>query len=343
MANCRRAELDIPVAKNFKAAPIMPLEIGMLFCRVAKEVRVQREWAGYLREYYAMTRGPLKESLVPSKLFAFHDRCVKLLMTPSQIKKRLICLKRFSRWLSLRNDWPDTLSAVKLQDFKLNRRSFYRRFLSREEWEWLKKSLTLPEDYAPMVALPKTERIWKDPHQRFLIYSTAIQTGYRRSEMMALRWRDLTINGPDDCTLSLDGIETKNGKHARQYLTYELACQLKVFGAGKSMDDPIFPGLTHRAAEMFHEDLFRARKLWQSENPGVTDRSFLSPIDDKNRRLHFHSLRHTCGAWLALNGENVKDVQEVMRHSCITLTMNQYDHLFPGRSKRAVLNGFQKM
>ena len=48
--------------------------------------------------------------------------------------------------------------------------------------------------------------------------------------------------------------------------------------------------------------------------------------------LVFHSLRHTCGTWLALAGEAPKTIQEVMRHKDITLTMDTYGHLFPGQT-----------
>jgi hypothetical protein len=50
----------------------------------------------------------------------------------------------------------------------------------------------------------------------------------------------------------------------------------------------------------------------------------------------FHSLRHTCGAWLATNGAHPKAVQSVMRHSTITLTMDTYGHLFPGQDAATV-------
>ena len=52
--------------------------------------------------------------------------------------------------------------------------------------------------------------------------------------------------------------------------------------------------------------------------------------------LDFHSLRHTCGAWLAMTGARPKAVQAVMRHSTITLTMDTYGHLFPGQEAETV-------
>ena len=50
----------------------------------------------------------------------------------------------------------------------------------------------------------------------------------------------------------------------------------------------------------------------------------------------FHSLRHTCGAWLAMTGVHPKVVQTVMRHQSITLTMDTYGHRFPGQEADAV-------
>jgi hypothetical protein len=52
--------------------------------------------------------------------------------------------------------------------------------------------------------------------------------------------------------------------------------------------------------------------------------------------LDFHSLRHTCGAWLAMTGAHPKAIQTVMRHSAITLTMDTYGHLFPGQEAETV-------
>ena len=60
------------------------------------------------------------------------------------------------------------------------------------------------------------------------------------------------------------------------------------------------------------------------------------PSTTTARVLDFHSLRHTCGAWLAMAGVHPKVVQPVMRHSSITLTMDTYGHLFPGQEADAV-------
>ncbi|XAM00058.1 tyrosine-type recombinase/integrase [Phycisphaeraceae bacterium D3-23] len=58
-------------------------------------------------------------------------------------------------------------------------------------------------------------------------------------------------------------------------------------------------------------------------------------INAEGERRDFHSLRHTCGAWLAASGAHFNVAKSVMRHSSITLTMDTYGHLFPGEQAGA--------
>jgi integrase len=54
------------------------------------------------------------------------------------------------------------------------------------------------------------------------------------------------------------------------------------------------------------------------------------------KRLNFHSLRHTCGSYLAAHGVAPKVVMEIMRHKDINLTMSRYSHLLAGQKQEAV-------
>src|SRR3954467_13926408 len=91
-------------------------------------------------------------------------------------------------------------------------------------------------------------------------------------------------------------------------------------------------------AEMIRGDLAAARRTWLAECLGDLDSyiareqsDFLEYKDHEGKELDFHALRHTCGAWLAMRGVQPKVVQQVMRHSSITLTYDTYGHLFPGQ------------
>ena len=64
---------------------------------------------------------------------------------------------------------------------------------------------------------------------------------------------------------------------------------------------------------------------------------FNKDITDRRQILTFHSLRHTFASWLALNGEDLKSIQELMRHKTISMTM-KYAHLIPDKKRKAVRN-----
>ena len=94
---------------------------------------------------------------------------------------------------------------------------------------------------------------------------------------------------------------------------------------------------------MLRDDLSQARKQWLSEaKRGPQEYSqrqqsdFLADVNHEGEITDFHSLRHTCGAWLAMTGAHPKEVQQIMRHQSITLTMDTYGHLFPGQEAEAV-------
>ena len=49
---------------------------------------------------------------------------------------------------------------------------------------------------------------------------------------------------------------------------------------------------------------------------------------DLDERIHFHSLRHTTGSWLAMKGVPMKVIQEILGHSSLSVT-EKYSHLAP--------------
>ena len=57
---------------------------------------------------------------------------------------------------------------------------------------------------------------------------------------------------------------------------------------------------------------------------------------DLNLKLNFHSLRHTCGTFLAAKGVHPKVIQEIMRHKDINLTMSLYTHTLKGQVAAAL-------
>jgi integrase len=95
-------------------------------------------------------------------------------------------------------------------------------------------------------------------------------------------------------------------------------------------------------ARVVRADVDHARAKWLESSKTEKDRhqreqtDFLSTKDHEGRVIDFHALRHSCGAWLAMRGENPKTIQSIMRHSTITLTMDTYGHLFPAAESDAI-------
>ena len=57
--------------------------------------------------------------------------------------------------------------------------------------------------------------------------------------------------------------------------------------------------------------------------------------NDRQRRVVFHTLRHTFASWLALAGVDIYRIKTLMRHKTIDMTM-RYAHLLPDATRQAV-------
>jgi integrase len=57
--------------------------------------------------------------------------------------------------------------------------------------------------------------------------------------------------------------------------------------------------------------------------------------------LHFHSLRHTCAAFLIANGRHMEEVKDHLGHSSIRVTSDRYGHLFP-KARQAVADSLDE-
>ena len=225
----------------------------------------------------------------------------------------------------------DPLASLKMPNAKADRR-YERRMLLPREWPWVKRA-----------AEQAGERFGMSGTERVLLYAMSIQTGLRANELRGLRCSQMILDTEQPHVL-VSARATKNRKNARQYIQPELAARLKEHVSVKMPSVAVFAMPDkHNVAEMLRTDLADARELWVSDvrhDPGEAHRRRLSDFlvvnNHKGETLDFHSLRHSCGAWLALSGAHPKAIQTVMRHSTITLTMDTYGHLVPGQEAETV-------
>jgi len=249
------------------------------------------------------------------------------------VEKRLTAIKAFTKWLTVHAKLSrDPLASVKKPNPKADRRH-ERRMLLPDEWEWLR----VTTENGP-------ERLGIGGRERMLLYAVAIQTGLRSGECRSLTRGRLFLD-TEQPFITCKARSTKNKKDARQYIQPDLAAKLQEHIRTKAPKAPVF-AMPHESnvSRMFHQDLAAARLEWLKATKDPQERTrreqsdFLEAVNHEGEKADFHSLRHTTGAWLAMNGEHPKVVQTVMRHSSITLTMDTYGHLFPGQEANAVAN-----
>lgn len=148
---------------------------------------------------------------------------------------------------------------------------------------------------------------------RAMLYLTAVQTGFRASELASLVVLDLNLD-QEPAVVVLDGSRTKNGKEAKIPLSRMFADTLRIWLESKPRTALLWPGNWARYKEggvMVQHDLKAA---------GI-------PYDVNGRYADFHALRKTFVTNLARSGVLPKVAQALARHSDINLTLGVYTDL----------------
>jgi integrase len=231
------------------------------------------------------------------------------------IARHAQAVKQFATWLTTtaRIARNPLLTVTKPNPGKDRRR--VRRMLLPGEWPWLAEA----------------------SGERSILYETAIETGLRASELRSLKPTHVVTDATPPYVVVESG-GTKDGQTARQYLSKGLADRLaQLKAASRSAFFTMPPKFS--MADVLRKDLDAARAAWlarKDSSPDDVETDFLCATNDAGEVLDFHSLRHTCGAWLAVQGVHPKTIQTVMRHKSITLTMDTYGHLFPSAEPEAI-------
>ncbi len=178
-------------------------------------------------------------------------------------------------------------------------------------------------------------------HRLELIVLTAIVTGMRRGEILALRWSDIDLERHVLSVLrTVDYIypfgyvenepKTKSGRRLielpefyitllKQHKVKQTEQRLKV-GEKWENRDLVFPGLTGGYMSPAHLDDDFAK---------LVQKAGLPPMP-------FHDLRHSAATILIGMGINPKVIQELLGHSDISITLGIYGHLFPTMQQEVV-------
>jgi integrase len=237
-------------------------------------------------------------------------------------REHVATLKAFGGWLVANTLWPENpFAALGLGKVRDGDRKFRRFGLSREQVDKLAEAATVRglQEYARTHGgreSPQHAKIVAIGKDRALIYWFAATTGMRKSEMAALTWRDLHLEG-DAPFLELFGANTKNRQDARVPLQRFVAAALKArrHERGVAAGKPI-----EQTAKVFS----MPDKLAEHVRRDAAFAGIVQQHRVEFRRLDFHALRYSCVAILRELGVRPEIVQRVMRHADIRLTLQLY-------------------
>ena len=226
-------------------------------------------------------------------------------------------VQAFAKWLfhdGRIQEVPRGLATIPLYP-EGDDRKYVRRAMSKPQLERLLeatragKAIVAKRDrrtHRALATLTGPERAW--------VYSLAMATGFRASEIASLTPEQFRLDG-DSPSVTVLAAYSKRGKRSGrddvQPIRREDARLLAPLLEGRERGRPVV-ALPEKTAEMLAADLAAAG---------------IEPVDDKGRVIDFHSLRHSYITHLVASGVNPKIVQKLARHSTITLTLDRYTHV----------------
>jgi integrase len=138
----------------------------------------------------------------------------------------------------------------------------------------------------------------------------ALNTGARKAEILGLTWDRVDFSRG---VLHFD--KTKSGRRR------EVPMNRAVYDALSSLKG-------ERVGRVFRKSSGAA---WGSVRTAFESAVVNAGLQD----FHFHDLRHTAASWLILRGRHLKEIQELLGHATLAMTM-KYAHLSPDRLREAV-------
>src|SRR5215212_2822928 len=214
---------------------------------------------------------------------------------PATYYRRFLLLRRFLRWASRREGARDPFLDLDPPPKPRQERDW----LTREEFRRLLDAAGRPERKLPGL-------IERD----CLALLALVTTGLRRSELCALEWRDLELDGRKRSLLVRCG---KGGKPRRQPVPAGLARELRKLRDSRQPDptDPVFCGLAGgRLQETTLADIIRRAAARAAISKHVTA----------------HTLRHTAATWLRQELGDTRLVAEYLGHADLS-TVARYAHV----------------
>lgn len=171
-------------------------------------------------------------------------------------------------------------------------------------------------------------------------YVLAITTGMRFGELLALKWRDVDLEGRSAqvratvqrLQSSLAFSEPKSARSRRKVALPLMAVEALRRHRARQSEERLALGPAWDDLDLvFPNSVGRPM-----EHSNVRIRSF-QPLLEKAGlpNIRLHDLRHTAATLLLLQGVHVKVVSEMLGHASIAITLDLYSHVLPDMQREA--------
>ena len=149
-----------------------------------------------------------------------------------------------------------------------------------------------------------------DGPRRAVLYRLAVESGLRAGAIRSLSAFRFRFKDDGGAIVTVEAGQQKNRRKHQVPLRPELAQEMRQLIARTPGGRPLF-NIPRDIARVLKSDLEAAG---------------LPTVDDNDRKLVFHSLRHTCGTWLNELGVDDAVVQLILGHRTRALTTDRYQH-----------------
>ena len=186
----------------------------------------------------------------------------------------------------------------------------YPRFLTRSNVDALVDAISA--EVRDNRRVPVGSCLWLVPIIRANVY-----LGLRASEVCNLQWGDVDLNRHTLTVSNREGFETKSGRDRTLPLSASPLRILEDLESARRDRNP--RGLVFKVSP----ESGQLQRLYLSKRFKHFAR--LAKLPDE---VNFHTTRHTCASWLAMNGCPVEAIRLYLGHSSVTVTQ-RYMHLSP--------------
>jgi integrase len=270
----------------------------------------------HLPDLFAEVLAYVRATLEPGTAAIYETTFRHFTESAGDLPLRSLTLRHFDRYKSER------LGTVRPATVNIELRTLRAAFRLAARWDMLRRN---PAEGLSLARLDDTERAFftrpefqtlldtiKEPRLRNIVLIAAA-TGMRQGEILSLTWGQVDLEARVARLVNNSRFRTKSGKRRAVPLS-ETAV-----------------GVLHQVLPGDEKSLVFTLRGKPLLRRWVTTklRRYVRDLN-MDRRLNFHSLRHSFASWLALDGVSIYQISKLLGHSDVKITQQYYAHLEPG-------------